>query len=280
MKTLKDRVAVITGAAEGIGKAIAQAAAAEGMHLVLADINGDLLAQTVSQFKTDGIDAIGVKTDVANADDVQALADAAFAAHGNVHLLVNNAGVAVAKSAWETTQQDWDWVMGINLYGVTHALRAFLPTMLAKGDEGHVVNTASLAGLISEPAMAAYNVSKFGVVTLSEGLFHDLALRNARVKVSVLCPAWVKTRITDSERNRAAEDRSDPSTLHPVSLQTGASIVRAVENGISPDKVAGAVIQAVKDERFYILTHARSKMAVQIRMEDIVNERDPTLLPI
>jgi len=280
MKVLKDRVAVITGGAEGIGKAIAHAAAAEGMKLVLADIDESTLSATVSELKAQGADVLGVKTDVSRFEDVAALAQTAFAAFGNVHLLVNNAGVAVAKSAWETTQQDWDWVMGINLYGVTHALRAFLPTMLEKGDEGHIVNTASLAGLISEPAMAAYNVSKFGVVTLSEGLHHDLTLRGAKVKVSVLCPAWVKTRIIDSERHRNAAERSDPATLHPVSLKTGASIVQAVQNGIPPEKVAADVIEAVKAERFYILTHARSKMAVQVRMEDIIQERAPTLLPI
>lgn len=280
MQDLKGKVAVITGGAEGIGKAIAVAAAAEGMKLVLADIDASKLDKTVTEFAANGTEVIGIKTDVSKYEQVEALAQAAFERFGNVHLLVNNAGVAVAKSAWETTQQDWDWVMGVNLYGVTNGLRAFIPTMLEKGEEGHIVNTASVAGLISEPALAAYNVSKFGVVTLSEGLHHDLTLRKSNIKVSVLCPAWVKTRIAESERNRDQSDRCDVSKLDPISLKTGMSIMNAVQNGIPPEKVAADVIAAVKAGKFYILTHPHSKAGVQIRMEDIINERAPTLLPI
>lgn len=280
MQDLKGKVAVITGGAEGIGKAIAVAAAAEGMKLVLADIDASKLDKTVTEFAANGTEVIGIKTDVSKYEQVEALAQAAFERFGNVHLLVNNAGVAVAKSAWETTQQDWDWVMGVNLYGVTNGLRAFIPTMLAKGEEGHIVNTASVAGLISEPALAAYNVSKFGVVTLSEGLHHDLTLRKSNIKVSVLCPAWVKTRIAESERNRDEGDRCDVSKLDPISLKTGMSVMKAVQNGIPPEKVADDVIAAVKAGQFYILTHPHSKAGVQIRMEDIINERAPTLLPI
>lgn len=280
MQDLKGKVAVITGGAEGIGKAIAQAAAAEGMKLVLADIDATKLDHAVTEFAAKGTEVIGIKTDVSKYEQVAALAQAAFARFGNVHLLVNNAGVAVAKSAWETTQQDWDWVMGVNLYGVTNGLRAFIPTMLEKGEEGHIVNTASVAGLISEPALAAYNVSKFGVVTLSEGLHHDLTLRKSNIKVSVLCPAWVKTRIAESERNRDESERCDPSKLDPISLKTGMSVMKAVQNGIPPEKVANDVIEAVKAGKFYILTHPHSKAGVQIRMEDILQERAPTLLPI
>lgn len=280
MQDLKGKVAVITGGAEGIGKAIAVAAAVEGMKLVLADIDASKLDKTVTEFAANGTEVIGIKTDVSKYEQVEALAQAAFERFGNVHLLVNNAGVAVAKSAWETTQQDWDWVMGVNLYGVTNGLRAFIPTMLEKGEAGHIVNTASVAGLISEPALAAYNVSKFGVVTLSEGLHHDLTLRKSNIKVSVLCPAWVKTRIAESERNRDQSDRCDVSKLDPISLKTGMSIMNAVQNGIPPEKVADDVIAAVKAGKFYILTHPHSKAGVQIRMEDIINERAPTLLPI
>lgn len=280
MQDLKGKVAVITGGAEGIGKAIAVAAAAEGMKLVLADIDASKLDKTVTEFAANGTEVIGIKTDVSKYEQVEALAQAAFERFGNVHLLVNNAGVAVAKSAWETTQQDWDWVMGVNLYGVTNGLRAFIPTMLEKGEAGHIVNTASVAGLISEPALAAYNVSKFGVVTLSEGLHHDLTLRKSNIKVSVLCPAWVKTRIAESERNRDESDRCDVSKLDPISLRTGMSVMKAVQNGIPPEKVADDVIAAVKAGKFYILTHPHSKAGVQIRMEDIINERAPTLLPI
>jgi len=280
MQELKGKVAVITGAAEGIGKAIALAAAAEGMKLVLADISAETLDKTVTELRDAGCEVIGVVTDVAQESAILALAERAFTQFGNVHLLVNNAGVAFTKSAWETTAKDWEWIMGINLYGVTHALRAFIPRMLANGEEAHIVNTASLAGLVSEPALAAYNVSKFGVVTLSEGLYHDLTLRKSKIGVSVLCPSWVKTRIIDAERHRDAADRSKPEQLEKVSQRTGAAISKAVEAGIAPKQVADAVIAAIKNNTFYILTHPESKAAVHIRTEDILQGRPPSLLPI
>ena len=280
MQNLSNKVAVITGAAEGIGKALAVALAAEGMKLVLADINESTLAATVAEFAASGIDVIGVKTDVAKSVEVDALADAAFSHFGNVHVLINNAGVALAKNAWETTEQDWNWVMGINLYGVTHALRAFIPRMLAAGEEGHIVNTASVAGLVSIPSIASYNVSKFGVVTLSEGLYHDLALRGAKINVSVLCPGWVNTRITESERNRPAEECSDQSKLDKVSAKTGAAITKLVQAGISPKQVADATVAAIKNQQFYILTHPNTLPGVEIRMQDILQNRAPTLLAV
>lgn len=280
MKDLKNKVAVITGAAEGIGKAIAVAAAAQGMKLVLADISASKLEATVAELKAQGTEVLGVVTDVAQEAAVQKLADQAFAQFGNVHLLVNNAGVAFTKSAWETTAQDWEWIMGVNLYGVTHALRAFIPRMLAKGEEGHIVNTASMAGMISAPALAAYNVSKFGVVTLSEGLYHDLTLRQSKLGVSVLCPSWVNTRIIESERNRDVAQRTDVDKLERISAKASANIMKAVQNGLSPDEVAKQVINAVQANQFYILTHPDSLAAVHVRAQDILENRQPTLIPI
>lgn len=280
MQELKGKVAVITGAAEGIGKAIAVAAAAEDMRLVLADISDTLLNNTVQELRQTGAEVIGVVTDVAKESDIQTLADQAYAQFGHVHLLVNNAGVAFAKSAWETTAKDWEWIMGINLYGITHALRIFIPRMLASDEVAHIVNTASVAGLIAEPALAAYNVSKFGVVALSESLHHDLSLRKSKIGVSVLCPSWVKTRIIDAERNRKTEDRIQADQLEKLSQKTGAAINKAVEAGISPQQVASDVITAVKANTFYILTHPETKAAVAIRSEDILQGRPPTLLPI
>ncbi len=280
MQELKGKVAVITGAAEGIGKAIAVAAAAEGMRLVLADISDTLLNNTVQELRQTGAEVIGVVTDVAKESDIQTLADQAYAQFGHVHLLVNNAGVAFAKSAWETTAKDWEWIMGINLYGITHALRIFIPRMLASDEVAHIVNTASVAGLIAEPALAAYNVSKFGVVALSESLHHDLSLRKSKIGVSVLCPSWVKTRIIDAERNRKMEDRIQADQLEKLSQKTGTAINKAVEAGISPQQVASDVIAAVKANTFYILTHPETKAAVAIRSEDILQGRPPTLLPI
>ncbi|MBR7799812.1 SDR family NAD(P)-dependent oxidoreductase [Undibacterium fentianense] len=280
MQELKGKVAVITGAAEGIGKAIAFAAAVEGMHLVLADINATILDQTVQQIRAAGTEVIGLTIDVSKEDQIQQLADTAYSQFGAVHLLINNAGVAFAKSSWETTAKDWEWIMGINLYGVSHALRIFVPRMLAANQPGHIVNTASLAGLIAEPALAAYNVSKFGVVALSEGLYHDLSLRKSSIGVSVLCPSWVKTRIADSERQRDPADRSQIESLGKVTQKTGAAVMQAVASGIAPEKVAQDVMDGVKNNQFYILTHPESKAAVHIRAEDIIQGRSPTLLPI
>lgn len=279
MKNLQGKVAVITGGAEGIGKGIAVRAAAEGMKLVLADINAARLEAVVAEFKAQGCEVIGVPTDVAKEEQINALAEQAFAKFGKVHLLVNNAGVAVAKPAWETTQKDWDWVMGVNFYGVTHALRAFVPTMLKHGEEGHIVNTASMAGLTSQPSLSSYNASKHAVVTVSEGLHHDLALRQSRIKVSVLCPGWVKTGIGHSERNRDG-DKTAPTTIDPVAAKVGMAVLHAVENGIPVSQVAGDVFDAIAAERFYILTHPEMKQAIQVRMEDILQQRAPTLLKI
>ena len=280
MKDLNHKVAVITGAAEGIGKAIAVAAAAQGMKLVLADISASKLDATVQEFKANGTEVIGVVTDVASEAAIMHLAEQAFTTFGNVHLLVNNAGVAFTKAAWETTAQDWEWIMGVNLYGVTHALRAFIPRMLANGEEGHIVNTASMAGMISAPALAAYNVSKFGVVTLSEGLYHDLTLRQSKLGVSVLCPSWVNTRIIESERNRDASQRTDVDKLERISAKASANIMKAVQNGLTPEEVAKQVIDAVQTNQFYILTHADSHAAINVRAQDILQNRQPTLIPL
>ncbi|AWK89476.1 SDR family NAD(P)-dependent oxidoreductase [Azospirillum thermophilum] len=278
MKELSGKVAVITGAAEGIGRAIARRAAGEGMSLVLADIDQGGLDALAGEMAAAGTACLALRTDVSDPQAVDALADAAFARFGAVHLLVNNAGVAVAKSVWETTPRDWDWVMGVNFHGVTNGLRAFVPRMLEGGQPGHIVNTASIAGLLSVPALAAYNASKFAVVTVSEGLHHDLTLRGAPIGVSVLCPSWVKTRIADSSRHRAEADRVDPATLSGVSQKAGLAILKAVEAGITPEQVADSVFEAVAEERFYILTHPQSRAAVEIRMTDILQDRKPTLL--
>lgn len=280
MNVLKNRVAVITGAADGIGRALALKGAAEGMKLVLADIDTDKLDGFVRDLTAGGTAAVGMRVDVSRAEEVEALADLAYDTFGAVHLLVNNAGVALAKNAWETTRKDWDWVMGVNLYGVTNGLNSFIPPMLAAGEEGHVVNTASIAGLLSEPSMAAYNVSKFGVVTLSEGLHHDLTLRRARIRVSVLCPAWVRTRIAEADRHRPADERIDLTSLDKVTAATGLSMFKAVQAGVEPAEIADATFGAIRDDRFYIITHPQTKAGIRTRMEDILQERQPTLLPI
>jgi NAD(P)-dependent dehydrogenase (short-subunit alcohol dehydrogenase family) len=280
MKDFAGRVAVITGGAEGIGRAFAVKAASLGMKLVLADINAEKLEQTAQQLRDDfRVEVATQVTDVSKPEAVQALADKAWATFGRVHLLFNNAGVAFGGNAWDTSVAQWDWVLGVNLYGVIHGLQSFVPRMIADGEEGHIINTASAAGLLSQPSMAAYNVSKHGVVTLSEGLYHDLNLRQANISVSVLCPAWVKTRIADFQRYNDETTPASAEKLDKVGRQTARAIEDAVENGMAPAAVADTTFAAIADKRFYILTHEPVKIAVQLRMKDIVEGHQPRLLP-
>ena len=278
MKDFAGKVAVITGAAEGIGKAIAEEAAARGMKLVLADIDAARLDATTAALRAKGADADGLRVDVSKARQVDDLADLAFVRFGRVHLLVANAGVACAKPVWDTTPGDWEWVMGVNLYGVTNALRAFVPRMMAGGEEGHIVATASMAGLLSLPGMAAYNASKHAVVTVMEGLHHDLVIRRAKIGASVLCPGWVKTRISLSERNRTAGEVTKVDALDPIAAKLVASVQEAVARGIEPAEAARAVFAAIAEKRFYVLTHGDSKSGVKARLEDILKDRVPTLV--
>jgi NAD(P)-dependent dehydrogenase (short-subunit alcohol dehydrogenase family) len=278
MKDFSGRVAAITGGAEGIGRAIAEEAAARGMKLMLADIDAAKLETAVVALRAKGAQVEGLRTDVAVASQIEAFADAAFARFGRVHLLVNNAGVACAKPVWDTTPGDWEWVMGVNFYGVVNGLRAFLPRMMAAGDEGHVVATASMAGLLSLPSMAAYNASKHAVVTVMEGLHHDLTLRGARIGASVLCPSWVRTRISLSERNRTSGEVTRLEALDSVAARLVGSVHKAVAEGLEPAAVAQAVFAAVEEGRFYILTHGNSKSGVKARLEDILQDRVPTLV--
>ena len=278
MDAFAGRVAVVTGAAEGIGRAIAEEAAARGMKLLLADIDGARLDATTSALRAKGADVDGTRVDVSKAGQVDDLANLAYGRFGRVHLLVANAGVACAKPAWSTTPGDWEWMIGVNLYGVTNALRAFLPRMLDSGEEGHVVATASMAGLLSLPGMAAYNASKHAVVTVMEGLHHDLQLRGANIGASVLCPGWVKTRIALSERHRTAGELTRAGSLDPIAAKIVGAVQKSVDGGIAPAAVARAAFAAIAERRFYVLTHRDSKAGVRARLEDILGDRPPTLV--
>ena len=271
MKMLEGKVAAVTGAASGLGRAMALAFAGEGMHAALADIDEPGLKSTLNEVQGRGVRAFAMRVDVSRYQDVESFCSKAIAQFGATHVVCNNAGVSPLGAVWENTLADWQWILGVNLWGVIHGVRAFVPRLLAQG-EGHVVNTASVAGLISPPGMGAYNVTKHAVVALSESLHHDLRLRGSPVGVSVLCPAYVPTGIADSERNRPRE------LLNPGKSPSKeeAMLKKAMASGkLSADDVARAVVTAVKEERFYVLTHPRIKGAIRARMEDILDERAP-----
>jgi NAD(P)-dependent dehydrogenase (short-subunit alcohol dehydrogenase family) len=267
MRELRDKVVVVTGAASGIGRAMATRFASEGARVVLADVEAESLAETARALEADGAVVLPVRTDVAQADAVEALAERAVATFGAVHVLCNNAGVAVAGPLWEHTLDDWKWVLDVNLWGVIHGIRSFVPRFLAQG-EGHVVNTASVAGLTSAPFMGVYNVTKHGVVTLSETLARELQLLGAPIGVSVLCPGFVQTRILDSDRNRPVALADGVDRPRPAELQAAAEA--AIREGLPPAEVAACVVDAVKADRFYILTHSEYADAIRDRLEDVL----------
>lgn len=275
MKEFKDKVTVITGAASGIGHAIAQRCVQEGMKVVLADINEKALIETEKEMKAQGATVLSVLTDTSEASDVEALAQKTLDNFGAVHLLFNNAGVGIFSSfMWENSLADWNWMIGVNLWGVIHGIRFFLPLMLEQDTECHIVNTGSLGGLISRPGLGIYQVTKHGVVSLSETLYYELAEKQAKIKVSVLCPAHVNTQIINSEQNRPAKLQNVSTEVKD--LPASALFRQAVQAGMSPNEVADHVFQAIKDEKFYILTHPEGKYLIQLRLEDILQERNPT----
>ena len=266
MKELKGKTAAITGAGSGLGRAMALAFAAEGMNLALADVDQAGLDETAKQIKTNVFTMI---VDVSKEADVEKFSRKI----DRPYLVCNNAGVSTLGAAWEQSVGDWQWILGVNLWGVIHGVRAFVPRLIAQ-NEGHVVNTASVSGLISPPGSSGYNVTKHAVVTFSETLHHDLRERASAVGVSVLCPAYVPTGIANSERNRPAG--LSPSARSEETKAREANLKKAVASGrLSADDVAKAVVAAVKEDRFYILTHPRIKGAIQARMEDILQERAP-----
>lgn len=280
MKQFEGKVAVITGGASGFGREFARIGAQLGMKLVLADVQEDALDTTVAEFKAQGVQVIGLRTDVSKAEQVQALADATMTAFGEVHLLFNNAGVGAGGLLWENTQKDWDWVLGVNLYGVIHGVRIFTPLMLAAAQkdpsfQGHIVNTASMAGLLNPPAMGVYNVSKHAVVSLSESLYQYLSLVTEQVHCSVLCPYFVPTGISQSQRNRPAGLSNDaPPTRSQMVSQALSD--KAVNSGkVTAADVAQMTFDAIRDESFYIYSHPQALATVRHRMEDIVNQRNP-----
>ncbi|MGH7268898.1 MAG: SDR family NAD(P)-dependent oxidoreductase [Polyangiaceae bacterium] len=276
MRNLKGKVAVVTGAASGIGRAMAERFAREGMRVVLADVEEGALGAAHEAIASTGAEAIAVHTDVSQFEQVDALARRTFEAFGTAHVVCNNAGVSLGGPAWKVEEADWTWILGVNLWGVIHGIRAFVPRLVAQG-EGHVVNTASIAGLISAPGMGPYCATKHAVVALSECLHHDLIIRGSGgVKVSVLCPAWVKTKIAHSERNRPAPTKHGAGGERSPEEKAMEDLLRsAVDAGIPPAVVADKVLRAVTEETFWILTHKKTKGGVERRMRAILDDRGP-----
>lgn len=283
MQEFAGKVAVVTGAASGIGLALAERFAAEGMKVVLADVETAALESAHASVRAKGADAIAVRTDVMREEAVRRLADAAFEKFGNVHILCNNAGVSGGMGSdglWNVPQQDWEWVLGVNLFGVLHGIRHFVPRMLEKGDVGHIVNTASVAGLVSGMTGGPYTASKHAVVALSETLYKDLKARNAKISVSVLCPGWVNTNILDSARNRpeGLETSQPPPTREMLARL---SVIRTfLKEGFPPEEIAARVVDSVAKDAFYIVAaQPNVEAAVDLRLEDLRLRRNPTILP-
>ncbi len=281
MKEFEGKVAVVTGAASGIGRAMAERFAAEGMKVVLADVEEEALSEAEGALKAKGATALAVPTDVSKAGDMEALAHKTIDAFGAVHVLCNNAGVGPPGGPlWERSVADWQWILGVNLWGVIHGVRVFVPIMRAQDTEGHIVNTASAAGLVSPPWMGIYNVTKHAIVTLSETLHHELALTGTKIKVSVLCPAWVNTRLADADRNRPAELANEPvgGAAQPDALKE--AIRQLLKTGLTTEQIADSVLTAIRDEKLYIVAPPEVKDAVRTRMEDILEGRNPVYQPV
>jgi NAD(P)-dependent dehydrogenase (short-subunit alcohol dehydrogenase family) len=274
MRDFDGRVAVVTGAASGIGFALAEKAAQEGMKVVLADVEEKALDGAVQKLRRQEFDVIGVLTDVSKAESVEALARKTLGIYGGVHLVFNNAGVAGAGGAtaiWDATPRDWQWVFGVNFWGVVNGVRAFLPGMIERGEEGHIVNTGSVAGLL--PGSGIYGVTKHAVVSFSEAIFSQLTMLQAKVGVSVLCPGWVNTNILTSYRNRPEELKNEGPPPDPAAF-TGPG-AQAIASGMAPSRVAEIVFDAIREGRFYILTHNDFDDAIQYRFDNIMNRRNP-----
>jgi NAD(P)-dependent dehydrogenase (short-subunit alcohol dehydrogenase family) len=281
MQSFTEKTCVITGAGSGLGREFALLGAKLGMRLVLADVQQDALKQTEASAMALGADVLSHVCDVRRGDEVESLAQAAVKRFSAIHVVFSNAGVGAGGLIWESTQQDWEWVLGVNLWGVIHGVRVFTPLMLAsaKADpsfEGHIINTASMAGLLTPPAMGIYNVSKHAVVALTETLYHDLSLIDAPIGVSVLCPYFVPTGISHSDSVRPSDTQA---TTQPTRSQqiSQAMLEKAVSAGkVSAAEVAQITFDAIKAGQFYIYSHPQALGNVERRMQDILQAHNPS----
>ena len=278
----KNKTAVLTGAGSGFGLECARIGARLGMNLVLADVQQDALDKTVAEMQAAGAQVLSMRVDVSKAEQVEALGAATLARFGAPHFVFNNAGVGAGGLIWENTLKDWEWVIGVNLMGVAHGVRVFTPMMLeaaAKDPawQGHIVNTASMAGLLNAPNMGVYNVSKHAVVSMSETLYQDLALVTDQISASVLCPFFVPTGISQSHRNRPGELTASDAKPTRSQLIGQAMSDKAVGSGkVTAAEVAQKVFDAIAANQFYIYSHPKSIASVQTRLEDVLRGRNPT----
>ena len=280
MKTFAGRTAVITGAGSGFGLEVSRVAATRKMNVVMADVQQDALDRAAAEIRALGGDVLAQRVDVAHAGEVEALGDATRERFGAPHFVFNNAGVGAGGLIWENTAADWAWVLGVNVMGVAHGIRVFTPMMLEAAEmdaeyEGHIVNTASMAGLVNPPNMGVYNASKHAVVSISETLYHDLNLVTDQIGASVLCPFFVPTAIGESSRNRP----QSLAAAQPTKSQLIGRAMndRAVGSGkVSAADVARFVFDAIAERRFYIYSHPKALSSVQTRLEDVVQARNPS----
>jgi NAD(P)-dependent dehydrogenase (short-subunit alcohol dehydrogenase family) len=277
MHEFKNKVAVVTGAASGIGKALVEKCLNEGMQVVLADVEEHVLANTVDEFQSKGHNnLLPVVTDVSKLSEIEALLDTTIKTFGAVHLLFNNAGVAGSGSVLDASINDWKWVMGVNLWSVIYGLRTFVPRMIEQDCECHVVNTASVFGLIPGVQAAGYGVTKHGVVVLSESLHTELIHKNAKVTVSVLCPGFIRTNLIDAERNRASELRNETVKEPTAEEEQGREMFQQLlANGMDPAELAEITFQGIRDEKLYIQTHKEFNEMIADRAAHITQGTTP-----
>lgn len=276
MEELAGKTAVITGAASGIGFELAKQFGAQGMNLVLADVEEAVLNEAAATLAASGYEVLPFVLDVRNHDEIVALEAAAKDRFGNVHILCNNAGVGAGGPVADPTNLEaWRWTIDIDLWGVIYGCKVFLPAMIEHGEPCHIVNTASMAGLASAPFMGPYNIAKYGVVALSETLSKEMQITQSNVNVSVLCPAFVSTGIAESDRNMPQDVRDQLPPPEPTDSPMGTMMKELVANGISTEIVGDAVVDAVKNNKFWILTHDETKPAIVQRAEQIVDGVNP-----
>lgn len=279
MKDFKGKTAVITGGASGIGRAMGELFLSSGMQVVLADIERDALDRTVSELSGIG-QCIGVVTDVSKAEDMEALADKAVNAYGGIHIACNNAGVFAGGLLWEESLADFRWQMDVNVWGVIHGIRTFIPIMKAQDTECHLVNTASMAAVTAMPYSGIYHMTKHAVLAMSESLYHELSFHAPHVKVSVLCPEAINTGISNSERNRPEIYSGDGNIVETDErLMVSQALNDSVSAGIGPEVMAQRVLDGIIDERFYLFSDEAWRNAANIRLDDVREARNPTFAP-